>query len=171
MKEFDALVKKIKTYNPGADTGIVKKAFDFARHAHKEHKRLSGDPYITHPLAVAMVLADLEQDVLTISAALLHDVIEDAEVSHDELAKKYGSEIDQIPLGAIGVYSFVQKLKVGLQQLMAGSRNFRVSTISRSDVMALTEEASNVSGIPYIMEAYREEAESILNGSKQPAAT
>jgi glutamate synthase domain-containing protein 2 len=87
-------------------------------------------------------------------------------VCYDELAKKYGSEIDHIPLGAIGVYSFVQKLKVGLQQLMAGSRNFRLSTIARNDVMALTEEAARISNIPYIMEAYREDAESILNGSK-----
>jgi hypothetical protein len=71
-------------------------------------------------------------------------------------------------LGAIGVYSFVQKLKVGLQQLMAGSRNFRLSTISRNDVMALTEEAARISGIPYVMDAYRQEAESILSTSREP---
>jgi hypothetical protein len=69
-----------------------------------------------------------------------------------------------IPLGALGVYSFVQKIKVGLQQLMAGSRNFRLATISRKDLMSLTEEAAQVSGIPYVMDAYRKEAEAILNG-------
>jgi hypothetical protein len=88
-------------------------------------------------------------------------------VCYDELAKKYGSAIEEIPLGAVGVYSFVQKLKVGLQQLMAGSRNFSVSAISRNDVMALTEEAARISGVAYIMEAYREQAESILSGSRQ----
>ena len=67
-----------------------------------------------------------------------------------------------MPLGAIGIYSFVQKIKVGLQQLMAGSRNFRIETVSRNDLMTLTEEASKVSGIPYVMDAYREQAEAIL---------
>ncbi len=62
------------------------------------------------------------------------------------------------------MYTFCQKIRVGLQQLMAGSRNFKISTISRSDLMALTEEAAKISGIPYVMEAYREEAERILEG-------
>ena len=85
-------------------------------------------------------------------------------VCYEDLLEKYGKDIKDIPLGAVGVYSFVQKLKVGLQQLMAGSRNFRLSTISRNDLMSLSEEAAEVSGIPYVMDAYRKEAEAILNG-------
>ncbi|HLB05413.1 MAG TPA: glutamate synthase-related protein [Thermodesulfobacteriota bacterium] len=88
--------------------------------------------------------------------------VEEIFVSYEELKEKYGSEINEMPLGAVGVYTFCQKIKVGLQQLMAGSRNFRLSTISRKDLMALTEEASRISGIPYVMDAYREEAERIL---------
>ena len=85
-------------------------------------------------------------------------------VCYDELAEKYGKRLKEIPLGAIGIYSFSQKLKVGLQQLMAGSRNFKLSTISRKDIMSLTEDAAKVSGIPYIMDAYREEADAVING-------
>ncbi len=85
-------------------------------------------------------------------------------VCYEELVKKYGNDMKDIPLGAVGIYSFVQKIKVGLQQLMAGSRNFRLDTISRNDLMCLTEEAAKVSGIPYVMDAYREEAEAILEG-------
>ncbi|MDD5194231.1 MAG: FMN-binding glutamate synthase family protein [Candidatus Omnitrophica bacterium] len=85
-------------------------------------------------------------------------------VYYEELADKYGKGIDNIPLGAIGIYSFAQKIRVGLQQLMAGSRNFRVNTISRADLMSLTEEAAKISGIPYVMDAYRKEAEAILDG-------
>ena len=66
-------------------------------------------------------------------------------------------------LGARGIYSYCQKTRTGLQQLMAGSRNFNLSTISRKDVMCLAGEAAKVSGIPYVMDAYREEAEAILN--------
>jgi len=89
--------------------------------------------------------------------------VEEIFVCYEELAEKYGNNIMRdIPLGAIGIYSYIQKLKVGLQQLMAGSRNFRIGTISRKDIMALTEEAAKVSRIPYVMDAYREEAEAIL---------
>src|SRR4030065_345478 len=69
---------------------------------------------------------------------------EDIFVCYEELKGKYGNEINQMPLGAIGVYTMCQKLKVGLQQLMAGSRNFRLSTISRRDLMALTAEDSKI---------------------------
>lgn len=85
-------------------------------------------------------------------------------VCYEELLERFGRDIDAIPLGAVGIYSFSQKVKVGLQQLMAGSRNFRMSSISRRDLMSLTEEAARVSGIPYVMDAYRKEAENILNG-------
>lgn len=87
-------------------------------------------------------------------------------VCYEELAEKYGKRMDDIPMGAVGIYSFVQKIKVGLQQLMAGSRNFRLNTISRADLMSLTEEAAKVSGIPYVMDAFRDEAEKILNGTQ-----
>lgn len=84
-------------------------------------------------------------------------------VCYEELKGKYGKEMKNIPLGAIGIYSFVNKIKVGLQQLMAGSRNFSLSSISRKDLMSLTPECAEVTGIPYVMDAYRKEAEKILS--------
>ncbi|PIW66060.1 MAG: FMN-binding glutamate synthase family protein [Candidatus Omnitrophica bacterium CG12_big_fil_rev_8_21_14_0_65_43_15] len=83
-------------------------------------------------------------------------------VSYEELADKYGKDMKDIPLGAVGVYTFSQRIRVGLQQLMAGSRNFKVNTISRKDLMSLTEDAAKVSGIAYVMDAYRKEAEAVL---------
>jgi glutamate synthase domain-containing protein 2 len=73
-------------------------------------------------------------------------------------------EMKNIPLGAVGIYSYAEKLRVGLQQLMAGSRCFSVPAISRRELMSLTDECAKVTGIPYLMNAYREEAISILNG-------
>ncbi len=90
--------------------------------------------------------------------------IEEIFVCYEDLIAKYGKDtVNEMPLGAIGLYTFADKLKVGLQQLMAGSRNFKVSTISRNDLMTLTPEATQVSGIPYVMDAYKEEAEKIIN--------
>ena len=71
-------------------------------------------------------------------------------------------EMKSIPLGAVGVYSYSEKIKVGLQQLMAGARCFSLPAINRGELMSLTEECAKVTGIPYLMDAYREEAEMIL---------
>ena len=67
------------------------------------------------------------------------------------------------PLGAVGIYSYSQKIKVGLQQLMAGSRCFNIPAISRKELMSLIEECSKVTGIPYVMDAYKEEALAVLD--------
>ena len=73
-------------------------------------------------------------------------------------------DIDNIPLGAIGIYSYSDKIKVGLKQLMAGARCFDVPSITRDELMALTRECEDVTGIPYVMDAYRDEAMAILKG-------
>jgi glutamate synthase domain-containing protein 2 len=83
-------------------------------------------------------------------------------VSYEELKEKYGSRFKEIPMGAIGIYTYAQKFRTGLQQLMAGSRNFNLASMSRNDLMALTEESSKISGIPYVMDAYKDKAISIL---------
>ena len=80
------------------------------------------------------------------------------------MKEKYGKDIGKIPLGAVALYTFIEKLRTGLTQFMAGARSFRLDTVSRADLVALTEEAAKVSGIPYVMEAFQEEAEAILDG-------
>ena len=84
-------------------------------------------------------------------------------VHYEELEERYGGDMKNMPLGALGIYSYAEKTKVGLQQLMAGARRFNLSTLGRNDLMALTEEAAKISGIDYVMDAYRDVAESILD--------
>ncbi|MBW2617237.1 MAG: FMN-binding glutamate synthase family protein, partial [Deltaproteobacteria bacterium] len=89
-------------------------------------------------------------------------------MNYEVLKEKYGAEADNLeadnlPLGAVGIYSAVDKIKVGLQQLMAGSRNWEVQYISRKDIFSLTEECAKITGIPYVMDAYREEALGIID--------
>ena len=84
-------------------------------------------------------------------------------VNYRKLKQTFGKEIDEMPLGAIGIYSAAEKLRVGLQQLMAGSRKWRTHLITRNDLACLTEEAANVTKIPYIMDSYREQALAIID--------
>jgi glutamate synthase domain-containing protein 2 len=90
--------------------------------------------------------------------------VEEIFVNYEDVKNIVGSrEISKIPLGAIGIYSYSQKIKVGLQQLMAGARCFNVASITRNELMSLTEECAKVTGIPYLMDSYRKEAMKILN--------
>ncbi len=91
--------------------------------------------------------------------------VEEIFVNYEDVKDLVGSsEINNIPLGAIGMYSYAQKLTVGLQQLMAGARCFSLPAIARKDLMSLTDECAKVTGIPYLMEHSRDEALKILNG-------
>lgn len=83
--------------------------------------------------------------------------------AYSTLREKYGKKVEEMPLGAIAFYTFTDKLRTGLTQFMAGARSFRLDTVSRKDVVTLTEDAAKISGITYIMDAYREEAERILD--------
>ncbi|MFW5840588.1 MAG: glutamate synthase-related protein, partial [Planctomycetota bacterium] len=86
-------------------------------------------------------------------------------IGYEKLVDRFGLETArQMPLGAVAMHCFADKLRTGLQQLMAGSRNFRTDTISRDDVFALTPEAAQVSGLKYVMDVQREEALSIIDG-------
>ena len=83
--------------------------------------------------------------------------------NYEDVKQMVGSsEIKNIPLGAIGIYSYSEKIRVGLQQLMAGARCFSLPVITRGELMSLTEECAKVSGIPYVMDAYRQQAMEIL---------
>ncbi|MBM7868074.1 RelA/SpoT family protein [Heliobacterium gestii] len=88
------LLKRVQSYtqNP-SDLEFVRRAFEYADEAHTGQLRKSGEPYIYHPMAVAYILADLELDVATIAACLLHDVVEDTPVTREQLEKEFGSEV------------------------------------------------------------------------------
>ncbi|MCX7914159.1 MAG: FMN-binding glutamate synthase family protein [Thermodesulfovibrionales bacterium] len=90
------------------------------------------------------------------------DVPERIFITYETLKAKFGKDFDRLPFGAIAMYTFCDRLKLGLQQLMAGARKFALKYIDRKDLVALTKEAAEVTGIPYVMEADIEEAERIL---------
>ena len=89
---YQELIKSVKKYHPSTDISMIEKAYKVASEAHKDQKRKSGEPYIIHPLCVAIILADLELDKETIVAGLLHDAVEDTWMTYEEVEKEFGSE-------------------------------------------------------------------------------
>lgn len=83
----------MRAYDPQADEGLLNRAYVFSMRAHGDQKRSSGDPYFTHPLAVAAILTELKLDPATIATALLHDVVEDTEVTSESIAEMFGDEV------------------------------------------------------------------------------
>ena len=90
---IDTLIARAQAYHPGADADLLRRAYGYAAEKHKDQKRRSGEPYITHPLAVSHILVGLEMDDATLVAGLLHDVVEDCGVTRDQVAAEFGPEI------------------------------------------------------------------------------
>jgi hypothetical protein len=106
----------------------------------------------------------IKEDKLPPEIKKYGDTAEKIFVSAETLKAKYGKAFKRIPLGAIGMFTFCDRLQLGLQQLMAGARKFALQYVDRSDLVSLTREAAEVTGIPYIMESDMEEADRILFG-------
>src|SRR5579872_3979092 len=90
---FLELVEKVRQTRPASDIETLRRAFDFAAEQHRSQLRKSGDPYLSHPLEVAHILADMKLDITTLCAALLHDVVEDTRVSTQRIAERFGPEV------------------------------------------------------------------------------
>lgn len=89
---IEDLLNQVKTYN-SEEIEIIKKAYDYANHLRDGHKRQSGEPYITHPLNVAYILSEMHADRDTICAALLHDTLEDCDISKEDIAELFNKDI------------------------------------------------------------------------------
>lgn len=96
MITIDDILKAVRQYNPNASEAILRKAHDFSAKAHEGQMRKSGDPYLIHPLEVAKILTQLKMDDACIVSAILHDTIEDTDVSKDDVKKEFGDEIAEI---------------------------------------------------------------------------
>jgi GTP pyrophosphokinase len=99
MTSITEVVTAVEQYNPKADLDLIRRAYAFSAEAHKEQKRLSGIPYVTHPLAVASILTELRMDSMTIASALLHDTIEDTAVTETQITESFGQEVGALVVG------------------------------------------------------------------------
>lgn len=90
---YKRMIQRIRMYHPNTDISMIEKAYHFAADKHKDQKRKSGEPYIIHPLCVGLILADLELDKETITAGILHDVVEDTDTSVDDISREFSYEV------------------------------------------------------------------------------
>lgn len=136
---IDAILEAVKTYQPNADAALIQRAYELADAAHKGQKRVSGEDYIIHPLAVAKILTDLQIDDITISAAILHDVVEDTTHTLEEMRELFGDEVAMLidgvtKLGKIQYKSKEeQQLESYRKMFLAMAKDIRVIMIKLAD--------------------------------------
>ena len=140
--EFKHLIDTIHSYLPKAKCDDVTKAYQLAEEAHKDQRRVSGEPYILHPLAVAQILADMKIDTTTITASLLHDVVEDTSYTLDDLKKMFGKEVAFLVDGVTKLSRLNYRTKEDQQlnsmrkMFLAMAKDVRVVVIKLADRLA-----------------------------------
>ena len=137
---YKKLIRRVHKYHPSDDISMIEKAFDIAFHAHEGQCRKSGEPYIIHPLWVAIILAELELDKETIVAGILHDVVEDTILTDEEIVEIFGKEVALLVDGVtkLGKLSYsTDKLEVQAENLrkmfLAMAKDIRVILIKLAD--------------------------------------
>lgn len=139
-KLYEKLIETIRKYHPSTDVSQVQKAYNIAFEAHKEQKRRSGEPYIIHPVSVAIILADMELDKETIVAGILHDVVEDTVMTLDDIENEFGAEVALLVDGVTKLTQLsYSKDKVEIQaenlrkMFLAMAKDIRVILIKLAD--------------------------------------
>lgn len=136
---IDDIVSEVKHTQPGADVDLIRRAYDLAKEAHEGQKRASGEEYIIHPLNVAYILSDIHLDEAAISAALLHDVVEDTTFTIEEMQEKFGDEVALLIDGVtkLGKIEYKSKEEQQLENyrklFLAMAKDLRVILIKLAD--------------------------------------
>lgn len=139
QKVLGELLEKVRKYNPNADFALIKKAFDIAQRQHEGQMRESGEPYVTHPIQVAIILAEMELDSQSIVAALLHDVVEDTDYTSEDVVREFGADVALLVEGVtkIGKIPYISKEEQQVENLrkmfLSMAKDVRVIVIKLAD--------------------------------------
>ena len=120
-KLYEELISRVRLYHPSDDISLIEKAYNTAKDFHKEQVRKSGEPYIIHPLCVAIILADMEMDKETIAAGILHDVMEDTIMTNEELRAEFGADVELLVDGV----TKLEKLQYSTDKIEVQAENLR----------------------------------------------
>ena len=154
---FDKLYEKIKTMYRDDELETVKHAYDVAKEHHKNQLRQSGEPYIIHPIAVASILADLGMDSQSVAAALLHDTVEDTDVTKADIEREFGDEIAQLVDGVTKLAKVPTETKAEAQAENIRKMLLAMSNDIRVIIIKLADRLHNMRTIGYVREEKRRE--------------
>ena len=133
------LVSRIREYSPAADVQLVERAYDFSAKVHKGQTRLSGEPYLTHPLAVAGIIVDMKLDVPTVVTGLLHDTVEDTLTTLDEIDRTFGAEVAALVDGVTKISLLESESQLAAEartirkMFLASAKDIRVLLVKLAD--------------------------------------
>ncbi|MGD0947419.1 MAG: bifunctional (p)ppGpp synthetase/guanosine-3',5'-bis(diphosphate) 3'-pyrophosphohydrolase [Candidatus Binatia bacterium] len=136
---LNGLIERVRGYDSSADVDLIRRAYDFSAAVHKGQKRMSGEPYLTHPVEVAGIITDLKLDVASVATGLLHDTVEDTLTTLPELEQKFGNEIATLVDGVtkIGQISFSSREEKQAENfrkmILAMARDMRVILVKLAD--------------------------------------
>ncbi|HQR45584.1 MAG TPA: bifunctional (p)ppGpp synthetase/guanosine-3',5'-bis(diphosphate) 3'-pyrophosphohydrolase [Thermoanaerobaculia bacterium] len=139
MLRFEDILEKVEGYHPKVDEALLRRAYVVSAHAHRNQLRSSGEPYLVHPLNVAMILADMRLDEVSIATGLLHDVLEDTEMTKERLAELFGPDVAHLVDGVtkISRYAFTsreaQQAETFRKMLLAMTDDLRVILVKLAD--------------------------------------
>ena len=154
-KEVDALVTKMRAYEPKVDGKTIHAAFDYALKMHGAQARESGEPYVVHPLKVAEILADMEMDQTTIVAALLHDCIEDTKASYDNIEQNFGADVARLVDGVTKLDGIEFRTKDGQKAESLRKMFFAMAKDIRVIIIKLADRLHNMRTLKFCNEAKR----------------
>lgn len=163
LNKMNAILQKVRTYHPDPDLSLLNKAFMLAARMHSSQMRKSGEPYLLHPLEVTDIIADLHLDIASLCAGLLHDVVEDTEISVEEIRRDFGGEIAFIVDGVTKLSKYAFKSKV--ERDAESFRKFVVAMASdiRVVLVKLADRLHNMRTLKHMIpEKQREKAQETL---------
>ena len=157
VTSIDQLLDRLRDYQPDADLGVVRKAYEFSARAHEGQVRRSGEPYVKHPVAVAGVLTSLKTDVAAVVAGLLHDTLEDTVATADELQREFGNEVVHLVDGVTKIGKITFRSSEEKQ-----AENFRKMVLSMADdirvvIIKLADRLHNMRTLEHLSEKRRQE--------------
>jgi len=157
VTDIEQVMARLRSYQPDADLGMIRKAYEFSVKAHEGQTRRSGEPYVQHPVAVAGVLSLLKTDVAAVVAGLLHDTLEDTVATADELEREFGKEVVHLVDGVTKIGKITFRSSEEKQ-----AENFRKMVLSMADdirvvIIKLADRLHNMRTLQHLGERKRQE--------------
>mgnify|MGYP002625650092 CR=1 FL=1 len=156
-EHYRSMILAVQRYAPNADMDLIERAYRYADGKHKDQLRKSGEPYIIHPIAVAGILADLGMDSQSVAAALLHDTVEDTDVTKADIERDFGDEIAQLVDGVTKLAKVPTETKAEAQAENIRKMLLAMSNDIRVIIIKLADRLHNMRTIGYVREEKRRE--------------